>query len=85
MSRTMERIMADKTGLGAFTSRQQEEAPEEPTRKRGQGSKVSIPVRLTRRQWERLHQVAIAEGDSLQTVIVGALRLMFQERGLGEF
>ncbi len=77
--------MADKTGLGAFTSRQQEEVPEEPTRKRGQGSKVSIPVRLTRRQWERLHQVAIADGDSLQTVIVRALKLMFQERGLGEF
>ncbi len=76
-----------KTGLGSFSNlNRSEEAAEEPTgRKRGQGSKVSIPVRLTRRQWERLHQVAIADGDSLQTVIVRALRLMFQERGLGEF
>ncbi len=80
--------MADKSTLGAFSNlnTQPEEIAEEPgVRKRGQGSKVSIPVRLTRRQWERLHQVAISDGDSLQTVIVRALRLMFQERGLGEF
>ncbi len=81
--------MADKSTLGAFSNlnaTQPEEVTEEPgVRKRGQGSKVSIPVRLTRRQWERLHQVAISDGDSLQTVIVRALKLMFQERGLGEF
>ncbi len=82
--------MADKSTLGTFASPQtmqpSEETTQEPgVRKRGQGSKVSIPVRLSRRQWERLHQVAIADGDSLQTVIVGALRLMFQEKGLGEF
>ena len=81
--------MADKSTLGSFSNlkaAQPEKVTEEPgVRKRGQGSKVSIPVRLTRRQWERLHQVAISDGDSLQTVIVGALRLMFQERGLGEF
>ncbi len=81
--------MADKT-LGTFGNlksiQSSEESIQEPgVRKRGQGSKVSIPVRLTRRQWERLHQVAISDGDSLQTVIVRALRLMFQERGLGEF
>ena len=82
--------MADKPTLGSFGNlksiQSSEESIQEPgVRKRGQGSKVSIPVRLTRRQWERLHQVAISDGDSLQTVIVRALRLMFQERGLGEF
>ena len=81
--------MADKSTLGTFgnLNTQPEEVTEEPVRKRGQSAsgKVSIPVRLTRRQWERLHQVAISDGDSLQTVIVRALRLMFQERGLGEF
>ncbi len=83
--------MADnKSTLGTFASPNSTQSEENPTkepgvRKRGQGSKVSIPVRLTRRQWERLHQVAISDGDSLQTVIVRALRLMFQERGLGEF
>ncbi len=79
--------MADKNTLGTFASPniEPEEVTEEPVCKRGQGSKVSIPVRLSRRQWERLHQVAISDGDSLQTVIVMALRLMFQERGLGEF
>ena len=79
--------MADKSTLGSFSNlNRSEKVAEEPTgRKRGIGPKVSIPVRLTRRQWERLHQVAISDGDSLQTVIVRALRLMFQERGLGEF
>ena len=80
--------MADKSTLGTFgnLNAHPEEVIEEPgVRKRGQGSKVSIPVRLTRRQWERLHQVAISDGDSLQTVIVRALKLMFKERGLGEF
>ncbi len=81
--------MADKT-LGTFGNlksiQSSEESIQEPgVRKRGQGPKVSIPVRLTRRQWERLHQVAISDGDSLQTVIVRALRGMFKERGLGEF
>ena len=38
----------------------------EPRRKRGKGETVAITVRLTRSQWERLHQFAVSEGDSLQ-------------------
>jgi hypothetical protein len=37
-------------------------------RKRGKKETVSLTVRVTRGQWERLHHLAIAEGVSLHDV-----------------
>ncbi len=73
-----------RTGLSAFTQRQQEPEPSPPPkrRKRGQGEHVSITVRLTRAQWERLHQFAISEGDSLQGLAIKGLSALLKEKGL---
>lgn len=75
-----------KTGLAAFTQRQQapEETPPPKRRKRGQGDQVSITVRLTRAQWERLHQFAISEGDNLQGLALRGLSALLKEKGLEE-
>jgi hypothetical protein len=35
-----------------------------------------------RSDWERLHQLAVAEGVSLQQLIVHGLSLVFREKGL---
>lgn len=73
-----------KTGLSAFTHRQQEpeESRTQTRRKRGQGEHVSITVRLTRAQWERLHQFAISEGDSLQGLALRGLSDLLKQKGL---
>jgi hypothetical protein len=75
-----------QTGLAAFTRQGQttDQAPTEPRRKRGKGETVSITVRLTRSQWERLHQFAVSEGDSLQGLALRGLSLLLREKGLGE-
>jgi len=39
-------------------------------------------VRLPRAGWERLHQLAISEGESIQTLAVRGLNKIFAEKGL---
>ena len=76
-----------QTGLASFTRRQSSNATQEISgapRKRGKGETVSITVRLTRSQWERLHQFAVSEGDSLQGLALRGLSLLLREKGLGE-
>jgi hypothetical protein len=51
-------------------------------RKRGQGTTVALSVRLARADWERLHQLAVAEGVSLQEIIVRGLSQVFTSKGL---
>src|SRR2546421_12110188 len=51
-------------------------------RKRGQGATVALSVRLARADWERLHQLAVAEGVSLQEIIVRGLSQVFTSKGL---
>lgn len=72
------------TGLSAFTARQQEPDTTSPPkrRKRGQGEYVSITVRLTRAQWERLTQFAMSEGDSLQGLALRGFSSLLKEKGL---
>jgi hypothetical protein len=43
---------------------------------------VSLSVRLTRDDWERLHQLAVAEGVSLQALIMRGLSQVFTSKGL---
>ena len=51
-------------------------------RRRGQGATVALSVRLARADWERLHQFAVAEGVSLQQIIVRGLSQVLTSRGL---
>jgi len=79
------------TGLAAFSRKGVVVAPQvnEPTvekvgavRGRGKKEVVALTVRLPRAQWERLHQLAAAEGTSIQALAVQGLSRVFTERGL---
>ena len=75
-------------GLAAFTRNRgaQASSPEAPTpkvgRKRAQGETVALTVRVSRAEWARLHQLAVAEGVSLQSLALSGLSKVFAEHGL---
>jgi hypothetical protein len=81
-------MSAKPTGLAAFTRNRGAEAAEaagdKPAtpRKRAQGETVALTVRLPRADWVRLHQLAVAEGVSLQTLATIGLSKVFAEHGL---
>lgn len=79
------------TGLAAFTGGRGSAAPEKATkpaeppsggRKRAQGETVALTVRVSKADWMRLHQLAMAEGVSLQTLALTGLSKIFAEHGL---
>ena len=76
-----------KTGLAAFTGSQgskargQDSEPEE-IRTKAKGDTVALTLRLTRDQWERVHQLALAEGISINRLALMSLSKAFQEKGL---
>ena len=76
------------TGLAAFTRNRGAAAPPqaEPApklgRKRAQGETVALTVRVPRAEWARLHQLAVAEGVSLQSLALTGLSKVFAEHGL---
>ncbi|OQX02239.1 MAG: hypothetical protein BWK73_43400 [Thiothrix lacustris] len=82
------------TGLAAFTKqgRQTEttedtstSAPEQAEakeRQRGKGDVVALTLRLSRDDWQRVHQLALSEGISIQKLAVEGLSKMFEEKGL---
>lgn len=87
--------MSKQTGLAAFTGRKAaapaevaatvalapiESAPAD--RKRGKGEVVALTVRLSRAEWERVHQLAVAEGTSIQQLALKGLSKVFAEKGL---
>jgi len=81
--------MSKSTGLAAFTRRStvsvQETTPEALStreRDRGKGEKVALTIRLSRAEWERVHQLAVAEGVSIQSLAVEGLSKVFAEKGL---
>lgn len=86
--------MKKTTGLAAFTrkgveaSKQpaQEQNAEAPIaarqRGRGKGDVVALTVRLPRAEWERVHQLAVSEGVSIQSLAVEGLSNLFKEKGL---
>jgi len=89
--------MSKVTGLASFTKRGQqsesiESGPEitstetsvkQPhARARAQKSIVAMSFRLSRQDWERLHQLAITEGVSINTLTLRGLSKLFEERGL---
>ena len=84
--------MTKKTsGLAAFTRAnpvgklEKEPAQETPApsqRDRGKGDLVALTVRLPRADWERVHQLAVSEGVSIQKLAVRGLSKVFAEKGL---
>jgi hypothetical protein len=86
------------TGLAAFTRKpapqaaastaeappptQVTEPAQGPKKSRGQGETVSMTVRLSRADWERLHQLAVSEGTSIQRLAVDGFSKVFAEKGL---
>lgn len=76
------------TGLAAFTRNRGMEAPSSgelgirPNRRRAQGETVALTVRVPRAEWARLHQLAVAEGVSLQFLALTGLSKVFAEHGL---
>lgn len=76
------------TGLAAFTQRNAPEHTEEAqkplatVRRRGKGETVALSVRLSRADWERLHQLAVSEGTSIQQLAVSGLSKVFASKGL---
>jgi hypothetical protein len=85
------------TGLAAFSKKQAQieqppqvaavlapvttKTPGRP-RKRGAGDTVALTVRMKRGDWERLHALAVSEGDSLQALALRGFSLVFAEKGL---
>lgn len=51
-------------------------------RQRGKKEVVALTVRLQRAEWERLHQLAVSEGLSIQALAVRGLNRVFTEKGL---
>lgn len=85
--------MSKQTGLAAFTARKPAPQPEPVAqlaaiatsttdRKRGKGDVVALTVRLSRAEWERVHQLAVAEGTSIQQLALKGLSKVFAEKGL---
>ena len=77
------------TGLAAFTRNRgapaaspQAAASKVGGRKRAQGETVALTVRVPRAEWARLHQLAVAEGVSLQSLALAGLSKVFAEHGL---
>ncbi|MHB1669987.1 hypothetical protein [Thiomonas sp.] len=84
--------MSKATGLAAFTRKgavvdQEGKGGDDvphPVRERGRGKGdvVALTVRLTRSEWERVHQLAVSEGVSIQALAVEGLSKVFVEKGL---
>jgi hypothetical protein len=86
----MSKATSKSTGLAAFSRKSapasvQEKTPaaaEPVERKRGKGDVVALTVRLTRADWERLHQLAVGEGTSIQQLALRGFSKLFAEKGL---
>lgn len=86
------------TGLAAFTKQGRQAQPDTSetassaptaetatdtkTRQRGKGDVVALTVRLSRDDWQRVHQLALSEGISIQKLAVDGLSRLFEEKGL---
>jgi hypothetical protein len=88
--------MAKKTGLAAFTrpkvAEQSSGAADEalhlaievpaPRRKRGGGETVALTVKVRRSDWQRLRQLADAEGTTIQAMAEAGLSAVLAQHGL---
>lgn len=75
------------SGLAAFTAKPTATADSaapavEGKRGRGQGETVALTVRVSRVDWTRLHQLAMSEGISLQTLAMRGFTREMEAHGL---
>ena len=77
------------TGLAAFAIRPvavvatpSVDTPAPSERQRGKGAMVSLTVRVTREQWERLHELGLHEGRSINQLAIDGFSRLFVEKGL---
>lgn len=81
------------TGLAAFTGNRTLAAAEPPAapaaskpvgapRRRAQGETVALSANISREDWARLQQLAVAEGVSLRSLILDGLTLVLKSHGL---
>ena len=59
----------------------EEKAPSAKKR-RGEGDTVALTVRLSKADWMRLHQLAMAEGVSLHTLALKGISKVLADHGL---
>ena len=78
-----------KTGLAQFTKQSSQNEPKSEAqeakpreKQRGKGDVVALTVRLSRDDWQRVHQLALSEGVSIQRLAVDGLSKLFEEKGL---
>lgn len=57
-------------------------APQQGPRTCAQKPVVAMSFRISRQDWERLHQLAMVEGVSINTLTLRGLSKLFEERGL---
>jgi hypothetical protein len=53
-----------------------------PRGRRGSQERPTVPFRMSRRTWERVHQLALSEGVSIQRLLFEELSHGFARRGL---
>ena len=73
-------------GLAAFTEQQTplEQPSEAAVRTKAKGEVVAVTVRLSRDQWDRVHQLARSEGVSLNQLALQGFSELLKKRGLAE-
>lgn len=75
--------LAQFTKQGNQTDKQAETQESKPREKqRGKGDVVALTVRVSRDDWQRVHQLALSEGVSIQRLAVDGLSKLFEEKGL---
>lgn len=82
--------MTKATGLAAFSRKNTGTESYEggaaevgsEKRSRGKGDVVALTVRLPKAEWERIHQLAVSEGLSIQALAVKGFSNIFKEKGL---
>lgn len=75
--------LAQFTKQGNQTDKQTETQESKPREKqRGKGDVVALTVRVSRDDWQRVHQLALSEGVSIQRLAVDGLSKLFEEKGL---
>jgi hypothetical protein len=57
-------------------------ASPQPRGRRGSQERPTVPFRMSRRTWERVHQLALSEGVSIQRLLFEELSQGFARRGL---
>jgi hypothetical protein len=83
-----------KSALAAFSTKRAVPVPEpvaappevvrakRPRAKRALGDTVALTVRVEKADWVRLHQLAIAKGETLQTLTLMGFSRLFEAEGL---